>query len=45
MLKNLIDLIEDPQTPERCSNVAKKYFSLEKGASEYENLYQQLIQQ
>jgi len=41
-LKKLLNLIEDPQTPERCLNLANEYFSLDKGVKNYEFLYKEL---
>lgn len=41
-LKKLLSLIEDPQTPERCSNAANEYFSLDRGVKNYEFLYKEL---
>lgn len=41
-LKKLLSLINDPQTPERCSNVAKEYFSIDIGVRNYASLYKEL---
>jgi hypothetical protein len=39
----LINLVLDPETPERCRALAEKYFSMEKGASKYLKLYSQML--
>jgi glycosyltransferase involved in cell wall biosynthesis len=35
----LIDLLDDPETPERCKALAEKYFSMESGVSKYLSIY------
>jgi glycosyltransferase involved in cell wall biosynthesis len=42
-IKKLFDLLENKNTALKCSWVANEYFSLEKGASKYLNLYSQTI--
>lgn len=39
----LINLVFDPETPKRCRALAEKYFSMEKGASKYLELYSQML--
>jgi hypothetical protein len=39
----LASLILDPETPLRCRALAEKYFSMEKGASKYLDLYSQML--
>ena len=39
----LINLIFDPETPLRCRALAEKYFSMEKGAKKYLDLYSQIL--
>jgi glycosyltransferase involved in cell wall biosynthesis len=41
-LYKLLKLKEDPQTKTRCIQVAKKYFSLEKGVEAYDRIYRSL---
>lgn len=42
-LNKLIQILEDKSIHLRCSKIANKYFSLEKGAGVYLNLYNKLI--
>jgi hypothetical protein len=39
----LAHLIMDPETPLRCRALAEKYFSMEKGAKKYLDLYSQML--
>jgi glycosyltransferase involved in cell wall biosynthesis len=39
----LVDLVLDPETPLRCRALAEKYFSMEKGAKKYLDLYSQML--
>ena len=39
----LIQLILDPETPDRCRALAEKYFSMEVGANRYLDLYGQML--
>ena len=39
----LIYLISDPETPQRCRALAEKYFSMEVGARKYLDLYSQML--
>jgi len=39
----LIDLVSDPETPNRCRALADKYFSMDIGAQRYLNLYSQML--
>jgi hypothetical protein len=39
----LVDLVLDPETPARCRALAEKYFSMEKGAQKYLDLYSQML--
>lgn len=39
----LVGLLSDPETPLRCRALAEKYFSMEKGAAKYLNLYSQML--
>lgn len=39
----LINLVLDPETPERCRALAEKYFSMELGANNYLALYTQIL--
>jgi hypothetical protein len=39
----LVDILFDPETPLRCRTLAEKYFSIEKGAAKYLNLYSQIL--
>jgi hypothetical protein len=48
--KNLVDsasklanLLLDPETPLRCRALAEKYFSMEKGAKKYLDIYSQML--
>jgi glycosyltransferase involved in cell wall biosynthesis len=40
--KNLIDLLDDPKTPERCRRIAVKYFSLETATKTYAEIYRSI---
>ena len=35
----LVDLLADPETPERCRGLAEKYFSIDIGTRKYLSLY------
>jgi len=39
----LAHLVMDPETPSRCRALAEKYFSMEKGAKKYLDLYSQML--
>jgi glycosyltransferase involved in cell wall biosynthesis len=39
----LVGLLLDPETPQRCRALAEKYFSMEKGADKYLNVYSQML--
>ena len=39
----LIYLISDPETPQKCRALAEKYFSMEVGARKYLDLYSQML--
>lgn len=39
----LIDLVSDPETPNRCRALAEKYFSMDVGAQKYLDLYSQML--
>jgi glycosyltransferase involved in cell wall biosynthesis len=39
----LINLVLDPETPDRCRALAEKYFSMDVGASKYLDLYSQIL--
>jgi hypothetical protein len=39
----LASLVSDPETPLRCRSLAEEYFSMEKGANRYLNLYSQML--
>ena len=39
----LVDLITDPETPNRCRALAAKYFSMDAGANKYLDLYSQML--
>ena len=39
----LIDLISDPDTPNRCRALAEKYFSMDVGADKYLKLYSEML--
>lgn len=39
----LVDLVLDPETPLRCRALAEKYFSMEKGANKYLDLYSRML--
>lgn len=39
----LVNLVLDPETPLRCRALAEKYFSMEKGAKKYLDLYSQML--
>jgi hypothetical protein len=39
----LVSLVLDPETPLRCRALAEKYFSMEKGANKYLDLYSQML--
>jgi hypothetical protein len=39
----LVSLISDPETPIRCRALAEKYFSMEKGANKYLDLYSRML--
>jgi len=39
----LINLISDPETPNRCRALAEKYFSMDVGAQKYLDLYSQML--
>ena len=39
----LVDLITDPETPNRCRALAEKYFSMDAGADKYLDLYSQML--
>ena len=41
----LQELLRDLNTAERCSNAAKKYFSLDWGVTEYKKIYSMLLEQ
>jgi len=41
----LIDLISDPDTPNRCRALAEKYFSMDVGADKYLKLYSEMLRQ
>lgn len=41
----LASLIADPEMPLRCRALAEKYFSLEKGATRYLDLYSQMLEE
>lgn len=38
-LKELLALVEDPATPERCIDAARRHFSLEEGVARYRAIY------
>jgi hypothetical protein len=44
-VSNLISLIEDPDTPTRCRNLAEKYFNMDVGSKNYLNLYNEVLEQ
>lgn len=39
----LVNLISDPETPNRCRALAEKYFSMDAGANKYLDLYSQML--
>lgn len=39
----LVNLISDPETPNRCRALAEKYFSMDVGANKYLDLYSQML--
>ena len=39
----LLDLIHDPDTPNRCRALAEKYFDLDEGVRKYRDLYQTML--
>ena len=39
----LVNLLSDPETPNRCRALAEKYFSMDAGANKYLNLYSQML--
>ena len=39
----LVDLISDPDTPNRCRELAEKYFSMDVGAEQYLSLYRKIL--
>ena len=39
----LVNLLSDPDTPNRCRAIAEKYFSMDTGANKYLNLYSQML--
>jgi glycosyltransferase involved in cell wall biosynthesis len=39
----LIDLLSDVETPQRCRDLAEKYFSMDIGASKYIQIYSQIL--
>jgi glycosyltransferase involved in cell wall biosynthesis len=39
----LVELISDPDTPNRCRQLAEKYFSMDVGAEKYLNLYGKIL--
>lgn len=41
----LISLIKDPDTPERCRNLAEKYFNIDVGSKNYLHLYEEMLEQ
>jgi hypothetical protein len=41
--ESLVALISDPQTSQRCRNLAEKYFNLEVGAERYFDMYQKML--
>lgn len=41
----LASLVADPEMPLRCRALAEKYFSLEKGATRYLDLYSQMLEE
>ena len=41
----LASLVLDPETPLRCRALAEKYFSMEKGAIKYLDLYSQMLKE
>jgi hypothetical protein len=40
----LIDLLSDIETPQRCRDLAEKYFSMDIGASKYIQIYSQILE-
>lgn len=40
---DLINLVLDPETPNRCRALAEKYFNMDSGAEKYLNLYSQML--
>lgn len=38
----LMDLLSDPDTPNRCRALAEKYFDIDKGAEKYRQLYERM---
>jgi hypothetical protein len=38
----MLELLQDPETPMRCRALAEEYFSLEKGVDEYMDVYQKM---
>lgn len=39
----LIDLLSDAGTPQRCRDLAEKYFTMDVGASKYIQIYSQIL--
>ena len=39
----LVNLISDPETPNRCRALAEKYFNMDVGANKYLDLYSQML--
>lgn len=39
----LVELVSDPETPNRCRQLAEKYFSMDVGAEKYLNLYAKIL--
>lgn len=40
---SLVSLLADPETPHRCRALSEKYFSLDKGAKRYFDIYQEML--
>ena len=39
----LVDLLNDPETPYRCRALAEKYFDIREGAEKYKSLYSKML--
>jgi glycosyltransferase involved in cell wall biosynthesis len=43
VVKQVADLLDDPQTPERCRSAAEKYFDIEKAVHRLREVYRKII--